>query len=406
VNLPDWLQNLWAKVVEFWNSGEKYPVFFWFAVVVNFLTVLWWFKERRQKRGEQALKEQQIKLNHEISEKLSRYQELFGELDINKQLKQLLVERQARINEADKALSQLNLTLEERNQLLAERKDAIERLDEEQKKILAEKQDDLKRLEERLKQVVATAQNEALRETIKKRLQILEREINEVEALKAEYDLTDETLDLPTEVKANLKQSLHKFVPLKQELSSQAHLLQIALLAIFVFLLPYPLDRLVLLISAIPLFLFVIDLIRQLNHHRLQWLTLKSYRVVIFLTLYVLWFSIISWIKGLLSPFTSEALAYAEQTLKHYNLTSILPAGGSDDPAIAIPPSTSTPPAVNTWMRTIQLAVDIAPYILSLITASLDYFRVVKPVRAKIASLQETFKARTQQSPDDDGANF
>jgi len=67
---------------------------------------------RRREREERMLKEEQVKLNREISDKLSGYKELFADLEINRQHKQFLTLQEARIAAADSALAQRNLSIE------------------------------------------------------------------------------------------------------------------------------------------------------------------------------------------------------------------------------------------------------------------------------------------------------
>lgn len=338
-------------------------------------------RSRRTEREERAFKEEQIKLNREISNKLSRYEELFGDLDISRQLKQLCAEREARIAKADRTLGQLNLSIEERERIKAQREDDLKQLEEEKKAFLAQKEEDVRQIEERLKQVVATAQNEALRETIKKRLQVLERELSEIEALKQEYTITDEDLDLPKDVKDNLKQSLRELVPQKQEILPQPYVLQIFFLTLLVFLLPYPIDTLVLLISAVPVFMFVIDAIKYLKDERLNWVLRKGYKPLVFLTLYALWVSVLSWLMNILAPFIDQAYEYIYRVLGTPQDPPLV-TGLTDDLGVGLYSAYSA--MLLALIRLAKFGLDVAPYVLPVLLSAVNYFRIRKPISEKI----------------------
>jgi hypothetical protein len=220
-----------------------------------------------------------------------------------------------KIQKADEEIEQRNLSIQEREQIQAEKDQAIKQLEEERKKLLAQKVQDIKHFEERLQQVVATAQNEALREVIKKRLEMLKHEFEEINNLKSEYEITDSELDLPEDVKADLKISFRELVPPKKEDFPQPYLLQMFFLTLIIFLLPFPVDTFILLLSIVPIFFFVIDGVKYLKNEKLMWSFKNGYRILLFITLYTLWVGIFSWIHSILQPFISQAYDFINQVV-------------------------------------------------------------------------------------------
>lgn len=340
-------------------------------------------KSKRQEREERALKEEQMNLNREISDKLSRYEELFGDLDINRQLKQLLAERETKIQEADQALEQLDLSIDERERIKAQREDDLRSLEEEKRAFLAQKEEDIRKVEARLQQVVATAQNEALRETIKKRLLGLERELSEIEALKQEYALTDDALDLPQDVKDSLKQSLYELVPQRQEILPQPYVIQVFFLVLLILVLPNPIDNLILIISVVPIFIFVVDAVKYLKSERLNGTFIKWYRILTFLTLYTLSLGIFTWLRYILDPLLDRLYETINQAL-HMAQGSQFVTGLSDDIVAWFQPTVWTASVV--WIKLAKFGLDIAQYILAFVFSIVDYSRVIKPISKKVLS--------------------
>jgi hypothetical protein len=341
-------------------------------------------RSRRRELEEQRLKEEQIRLNEEISDKLSYYEELFNEIDVNRQLKHRIAQRKARITKADNELRRLDLSIEERERLRAEKEKALEQLEEEEKKLLEQKERDITRVEKRLKQVVATAQNEALRETIKKRLEMLERELSEIEDLKQAYNIEDENLDLPSEVKEDLKNSLHELVPERQEFLPRPYVIQIFFLALLVFLLPHPIDNVVLVMFAVPVFAFVVDAAKHLKNDRLNSLISKWADLLAILTLYALWIGILAWLRRLVDPFLDEAYEYISQALASPEPQQVAPlvTGLSEDPITREYPVYLA--ASKELLRLARFGLNTAHYFIAVALSMMSYLRVKKPLRRKI----------------------
>lgn len=390
----------WLKPITDWLESD--PMYILISAIANIggaVTIIIALatarKARKEQREERKFKEEQLKLNREINAQLSQYKELFGDLEINSQLKQLIVQRENSIKAADEQLSRLDLSIDERNEILARKQEDIQQLENEKNRILSQREDDLKIFQERLNLIIATAQNEALRETIKKRLEVLQRELSEIEMLKKDYELADSRLELPNDVKNSLLESLQDFVPPRKEHISQPHLFRVFFLALLVFLLPYPVDYIVLIVASVPLLLFVLDSIQYMENSRIQLFAIKGYKILTFITLYALWVSVISWLKDLVNPFINQIFSNLEYSI--YNSQYSQFGGGSDNSSFY---QQISPSITIEMINVLRFIVRIAPYILALLVSGLDYFRVIKPISKKVVEIRDQLKPGSNVAPE------
>lgn len=394
----------WLKPATDWIQGK--PLYALVSILANVIqvgafifTVFTLRQSRKKEREEKILKEQQIQTNKAIQEQLSLYEEMFKKTKIavklEEELEANLSSIREKIQKAELEIENQNLSIQERERIKNEKEEAIKQLEEERNKILAQKMQDIKHFEERLQKIVATAQNEALREVIKKRLEMLQRELNEINELKTQYQVKDDELDLPEDVKADLKTSFRELVPAPKEDFPQSYLMQMVLIILLMFILPFPADNFILIVAIVPIYFLIIDAVKYLKFEKITWSLQKGYKLLLFITLYALWLGIFSWLHNLLQPFISQAYEFIAKVIGVSTTASNATppvTGCTDDsyPCLSnVVPSTSYSIYFVLLIKMAKIALDIAPYGLPLITSLSGYFSAIKPIRRKIVELEK-----------------
>lgn len=410
----DW-QQIWSEFENWLKPAtdlvQQKPLYALISILANIIQVgaflyaiLTLRRSNKREKEERELKEQQLQVNRKIEEQLSIYQEMFKKTKIaakiEEELEESLTTIQEKIRISDEEIKRQDISIQEREKLKAEKELAIKQLEEERKKLLAQKTQDIRHFEERLKQVVATAQNEALREIIKKRLEAIEREVSEIENLKSEYQLKDKELNLPDEVKTDLQESFRNFVPVKKKADGlpQSYLLQIVILVLLVYLLPSPVDTIILLISLVPLFAILVDLVKQLKNERLNWRFQRSYKILLFLSLYALWFSLFAWLYSILKPFVNQAYAYISNVLSSPQDTIPVPISGGSSDSFSYTTTNPYSEIFILWINIVKTALDLSPYVLPFLFSIIDYVRKLKPIKQKILDLQNSESELAQEN--------
>jgi hypothetical protein len=402
----------WEQI---WQSFENWlkpatdlvqakPLYALLSILANIIqvgafvyTVMTLRQSRKKEKEERALKEKQIQSNSKVEEQLFVYEEMFRKTKIAAKLEEELEGEisviREKIQKADIEIDQRNLSIQERERIQSEKDQAIKQLEDERKKLLAQKVQDIKHFEERLQQVVAAAQNEALREVIKKRLEMLKRELDEINKLKAEYEVTDISLDLPEDVKSDLKTSFRELVPPKKEDFPQSYLLQMFFLILIIFFLPSPVDTFILLILLVPIFFLVIDGVKYLKNEKLTRSFKLGYRLILFITLYSLWVGIFSWIHSILQPFITQAYDFIVKAINSPQSSTFV-TGCTDDFFNCLKSAQTYAIPFVLWMKAAKIALDIAPFALPLFTAILGYLGAIKPIRKKILEIENHENAK------------
>lgn len=392
----------WLQPATDWIQGK--PLYALVSILANIIqvgafifAVITLRQSRKKEREEKTLREQQLQTNKAIQEQLSIYEEMFKKTKIavklEEELEGNLVGIREKIQKAELEIENQNLSIQERERIKNEKEEAIRQLEDERKKILAQKLQDIKHFEERLQNIVATAQNEALREVIKKRLEMLQRELNEINELKTQYQVKDDELDLPEDVKEDLKTSFRELIPAPKEDFPQSYLMQMVLIVLMIFILPFPADYFILIVAIVPIYLLVIEAVKYLKNEKITWSLQKGYKLLLFVTLYALWFGIFSWLHGLLQPFIDQAYEFIA-TVFNVSATAsntIPTTGCTDDSYSCLPSASSMSYSIYfiLLMKISKIALDMAPYGLPLLFSAIGYVRAIKPIREKMLEFEK-----------------
>lgn len=338
------------------------------SIIANFIAINDSFSQRRKSKEEK-------KLYEEIKTRLSQYEYLFGEIEVDKKFKKSISEKKEQLEEVSK-------DVEEQRKI----KDEIE---QEKQQVLKEKEQELRSLEDRLKQVVATAQNEALRQTIERRLLVIQQELSEIQELKEQYVLTDTQLDIPENIKANLTQTLREFLPENKARFPQSFIFQTVVLLTLVLLLPWPLDNVVLLISAFTLFSLILQAVILFNNDRLEMIVLKNYKWIVGITLYSLWKGVIDWLLNTFQIDTLFSMTYsmlASLSVKYSPHFVNIPSGGSD--AVFTNSYVIGNQFLSYFYAILSMIFRYGGYILPLLVTISHYRKVIKPIKDRVNEVE------------------